>query len=83
MMKPAKRVFMVRIPWDGCDKSHIVGEIEESDRATEPSRAFWTNEPEFISRCGKVRGDWRSIQVFTIPPTDLCRRCTRGVEANQ
>ena len=83
--------YMVRIPWSARDAYHVVGEVGESDPNSEPSRAFWTNasvkalmasagpQPEYISRCGRVRGDWRSIQISTVPPSDrACQQCTRS-----
>lgn len=85
----ANPIFMARIPPQPRDKYHVIGEVCESDPASEPSRAFWTNEsvkalmnktpqPEYVSRCKKVRGDWRSIQVSSTPfAGDLCRGCAR------
>lgn len=82
-----ERLFMCRIPPISKDKYHVAGEVREADPSSEPSRAFWTNasvkalmqqtpQPEYISICGKVRGDWRSIQVSRTPfDGELCRRC--------
>lgn len=89
-MSQSEQTFMVRIPWRAGDKCHIVGEIGEADPNSEPPRAFWTNasvkalmgespQPEYISRCKRVRGDWRSIEVAPRPfaTNDLCRQCAR------
>lgn len=82
-------MFMARIPPKSGDKYHVIGEVCESDPNSEPDRAFWTNEsvkalmnqtpqPEYVSRCKKVRGDWRSIQVSSVPFAGaLCRGCAR------
>lgn len=81
--------YMCRIPPAGGEKYHVVGEVNESGTTEEPSRAFWTNadvkafmaqgpQPEYLSLCGKVRGDWRSIQISDIPFFgELCRQCKR------
>ena len=88
-MKPTqadKSLFMCRIPPVNGEKCHLVGEIGESDLSSEPKRAFWTNasvkalmaqtpQPEYISRCKRVRGDWRSIQISSVPFGELCRGC--------
>lgn len=82
---------MVRIPPRAGDKYHIVGEVGEADPDSEPSRAFWTNasvkalmatvpQSEYVSRCKTVRGDWRSIEVSSVPfglPEELCRHCAK------
>lgn len=80
---------MVRIPPRAKDKYHLIGEIGESDPSSEPSRAFWTNasvkalmgqttQPEYISLCKSVRGDWRNIETSLVPfgtPDELCQQC--------
>lgn len=90
-MKDSRR-YMVRIPPRAKDKYHLIGEIGESDPASEPARAFWTNasvkalmaqtpQPEYVSQCKSVRGDWRSIQVSTVPfgtPDELCQSCVNA-----
>jgi len=79
--------YMGQIPPVNGQKYHLVGEVNESGTTDEPSRAFWTNasvkalmrqgpEPEYVSLCGKVRGDWRSVQVADAPFVgELCGRC--------
>lgn len=85
------RYYMCRIPPVSGEKYHVVGEVNETDGIDEPpSRAFWTNEsvkalmaqqgpqPEYVSICGKVRGDWRSIQVSDTPfDGEICNGCQR------
>lgn len=85
--RPALASFMCRIPPKGGEAYHVVGETREADPTSEPSRAFWTNasvkalmqqtsQPEYVSICKRVRGDWRSIQVSRVPfDGQLCRRC--------
>lgn len=81
---------MCRIPPVTGEKFHLVGEVNPNGTVDEPSRAFWTNksvkalmrqngpQPEFISLCGKVRGDWRSVQVSERPfYGKLCGSCRR------
>lgn len=80
-------LFMCRIPPINGEKYHVVGETKEANLSGEPSRAFWTNasvkalmqqtvQPEYISACKKVRGDWRSIQVSRVPfAGQMCGRC--------
>jgi hypothetical protein len=80
-------MFMCRIPPIGGEKYHVVGEVNEAGTAEHPSRAFWTNtavkglmaqgpQPEYISLCGRVRGDWRGIQVSDMPFFgEICKRC--------
>jgi len=79
--------YMCRIPPVEGERYHLVGEINEAGTADEPSRAFWTNasvkalmqqgpQPEYVSLCGKVRGDWRSIQVADAPfAGEICGKC--------
>jgi hypothetical protein len=81
--------YMCRIPPVSGEKYHLVGAINEAGTTDEPSRAFWTNEsvkalmrqvpqPEYISACGKVRGDWRGIQISDTPfDGDVCNQCQR------
>lgn len=83
-----EQLFMCRIPPIGREKYHVVGEIREADPTSEPSRAFWTNasvktlmqqtlQPEYVSICGKIRGDWRSIEVSQVPfAGEACRKCS-------
>ena len=82
-------MFMCRIPPVDREKYHVVGEVNEAGTTDEPSRAFWTNasvkalmaqgpQPEYVSLCKKVRGDWRSIQVAEAPFFgELCSQCGR------
>lgn len=82
--------YMCRIPPVDGEKFHLVGVVNEAGTTDEPSRAFWTNasvkalmqqvpQPEYVSICGLVRGDWRSIQVSDVPfDGDLCTNCLRG-----
>lgn len=82
-------MFMCRIPPADNEKYHVVGKVNEVGTTGEPGRAFWTNasvkalmaqgpQPEYVSVCGKVRGDWRSIQVSDAPFCgDLCEKCNR------
>lgn len=76
-------LFMCRIPPVSGEKYHVVGEVSESDPDSEPKRAFWTNasvkalmqqtpRPEYASLCGKVRGDWRSIETSIHPYMVRC-----------
>lgn len=91
-MKPTRAVYMCRIPPVDGEKYHIIGMADESGTTDEPSRAFWTNEsvkalmaqqgpqPEYVSICGNVRGDWRSIQVSETPfAGEICNRCERAI----
>jgi hypothetical protein len=81
---------MCRIPPVDGEKYHLVGAVNEVGTTEEPSRAFWTNasvkalmrqqgpQPEYVSLCGKVRGDWRSIQVADAPfAGEICGKCQR------
>lgn len=85
--KATPRLFMCRIPPVSRERYHLVGDVTESDPTSEPSRAFWTNksvkalmqqtpQPEYASLCGKVRGDWRSVQTSTKAfMGELCKKC--------
>lgn len=81
-------MFMCRTPPVDGDKYHIVGAVREADPEVEPVHSFWTNasvkalmaeqgpQPKYISVCGQVHGDWRSIQTSETPfAGELCRRC--------
>jgi len=79
--------YMCRIPPVSGERYHIVGEVNEGGTMEDPRRAFWTNatvkalmqqgpEPEYVSLCGEVRGDWRSIQVSDTPfAGQMCGLC--------